>query len=151
MPTSGWLGPSALRTDQLLGRSGKNVPLADLAQEFLPAFLKDGARCTSDIWAAGNAEGLQRRTLQNASRSAEGLTREDNRTPQLSAGQELSCKRHGTRDDVAGTCIVVQHVKPVVPLWVVEYVEILVGDNCFTHVDVDAGIDHRCIEPSLGN
>jgi hypothetical protein len=73
-PILEWLGPNPLTADLLLTRAGrKPVPplFKELAGEFLPTFLDDGPRTTEEIWKAARAQGLQRRTLQNARRLLE--------------------------------------------------------------------------------
>src|SRR5262249_20911486 len=66
-PTLEWLGPSAWTADQLLARHGRKrfVYPRDRAREFLPRFLKDGPRTTTEIWQAGENEGIHQRILQN--------------------------------------------------------------------------------------
>ena len=71
-PVLRWLGASPCTCEQLLTGSRRQPDrrlARDRACDFLPAFLEDGPRHTSDIWQAARAQGLERRTLQNARQS----------------------------------------------------------------------------------
>jgi RecA-family ATPase len=70
-----WLGPSAWTANELLlGRLPQTMSRdqpRDLAADFLLDLLADGPRTSRHVWAAAQAQGITRRTLQRAKQQLE--------------------------------------------------------------------------------
>ena len=58
---------------------------------------------------------------------------------------------NGSFDDLARARVIVQGVKAVPPIWMIEQIERLVGGKCSLDESVDRVIDQRAVLPGAGD